>query len=308
MSTPRVAAIHDLSGFGRCSLTIVIPTLSAMGVQCCPLPTAYLSTHTGGFTGNTFLDLTGQIAPTAAHWRDCGVTFDAVYTGFMGSQEQMSLTADFIESFRPCLAVTDPVMGDHGRTYRTYTPPMCRAMVRLAEQADVITPNRTEAAILLGEDYEALRLDTEADCRRWAKALSLEGRRSVVLTGAAPGQRDRAGAVCFDRTSGRTDFVSAPLAPGQFHGTGDLFASVLTGALVRGYVLAEAAQLAADFTSLCALRTGDLPVREGLDFEPLLWRLGQAAEEGRSPQRRYNQAEQHQRHQHADNDAGNQLH
>ena len=133
MSTPRVAAIHDLSGFGRCSLTIVIPTLSAMGVQCCPLPTAYLSTHTGGFTGNTFLDLTGQIAPTAAHWRDCGVAFDAVYTGFMGSREQMSLTADFIESFRPCLAVTDPVMGDHGRTYRTYTPPMCRAMVRLAE-------------------------------------------------------------------------------------------------------------------------------------------------------------------------------
>ena len=185
MSTPRVAAIHDLSGFGRCSLTIVIPTLSAMGVQCCPLPTAYLSTHTGGFTGNTFLDLTGQIAPTAAHWRDCGVAFDAVYTGFMGSREQMSLTADFIESFRPCLAVTDPVMGDHGRTYRTYTPPMCRAMVRLAEQADVITPNRTEAAILLGEDYEALRLDTEADCRRWAEALGLEGRRSVVLTGAA---------------------------------------------------------------------------------------------------------------------------
>jgi len=281
MPTPRVAAIHDLSGFGRCSLTIVMPTLSAMGVQCCPLPTAYLSTHTGGFTGNTFLDLTDQMAPVTAHWRSCGITFDAVYTGFMGSREQMALTEEFIRAFRPCLAVVDPVMGDGGKTYRTYTPDMCRAMGQLAEQADVITPNRTEAAILLGMAYGDLRLDTEADCRRWAEALSLEGRRSVVLTGASPENREQAGAVCFERASGRTEFAAAPLAPGKFHGTGDLFASVLTGALVLGRPLVEAAQLAADFTSLCAFRTGQqgLPVREGLDFEPLLWRLGQAMEQ-----------------------------
>ena len=94
MNTPRVAAIHDLSGFGRCSLSIVMPTLSAMGVQCCPLPTAYLSTHTGGFSGNTFLDLTDQMAPVTTHWKNEGVTFDAVYTGFMGSREQITLTAD----------------------------------------------------------------------------------------------------------------------------------------------------------------------------------------------------------------------
>ena len=276
MPTPRVAAIHDLSGFGRCSLTIVMPTLSAMGVQCCPLPTAYLSTHTGGFTGNTFLDLTDQMAPVAAHWRGCAVTFDGVYTGFMGSREQMALTADFIRAFRPCLAVVDPVMGDNGKAYRTYTPDMCRAMVRLAEEADVITPNPTEAAILLDVPYEDLRLDTEADCRRWAEALSLGGRRSVVLTGV--NSREQAGAVCFDRASGKTGFAAAPLAPGRFHGTGDLFASVLTGALVLGRPLAQAAQLAADFTSLCAFHTGrqDIPAREGVDFEPLLWRLGQA--------------------------------
>lgn len=282
MPTPRVAAIHDLSGFGRCSLTIVMPTLSAMGVQCCPLPTAYLSTHTGGFTGNTFLDLTDQMAPVTAHWKDCAVTFDAVYTGFMGSREQMALTAEFIRAFRPCLAVVDPVMGDNGRAYRTYTPDMCRAMRTLAEEADVITPNRTEAAILLGMDYEDLRLDTAADCRRWAEALSREGRRSVVLTGASPENREQAGAVCFDRAAGRTDFAAAPLAPGRFHGTGDLFASVLTGGLVLGRPLAEAAQLAAEFTSLCALRTGrqNLPLREGIDFEPLLWRLGRAVERG----------------------------
>ena len=196
----------------------------------------------------------------------------------MGSREQMALTADFIRAFRPCLAVVDPVMGDNGRAYRTYTPDMCRAMRRLAEDADIVTPNRTEAAILLDVPYADLRLDTEADCRRWAEALSLGGRRSVVLTGALPESRGQAGAVCFDRASGKTDIAAAPLAPGKFHGTGDLFASVLTGALVLGRSLAEAAQLAADFTSLCAFHTGkqDIPAREGIDFEPLLWRLGQA--------------------------------
>ena len=277
MPTPRIAALHDLSGFGRCSLTIVMPTLSAMGVQCCPLPTAYLSTHTGGFTGNTFLDLTSQMAPVTAHWKGLGLAFDAVYTGFMGSSGQIALAAEFIRAFQGpgCLAVVDPVMGDHGRPYRTYTPEMCQAMAELAALADVIVPNRTEAALLLGVDYESLALDREADCRRWAQALSLDGRRSVVLTGASVSP-DTAGAVCFDRATGRTEFACAPLAPGSFHGTGDLFASVLAGALVKGQPLAAAAQLAADFTSLCAKRTGeqDLPAREGLDFEPLLWRLG----------------------------------
>lgn len=281
MPAPKVAAIHDLSGFGRCSLTIVMPVLSAMGVQCCPLPTALLSTHTGGFQGNTFLDLTDQMGPIAAHWRAEGVAFDAVYTGFMGSLEQIALIERFVRSFkrpeRP--VVVDPVMGDHGRAYRTYTPEMCRAMADLAGLADVITPNRTEAALLLGVDYDALRLDREEDCRRWCGALSLEGRRSVVLTGVSLAE-DTAGAACFDRDTGKVDFVSAPLIPGQFHGTGDLFASVLAGALVRGWTLAEAAGLAAEFTSRCVRRTWEekVPRREGLDFEPLLWRLGRRME------------------------------
>lgn len=282
MSTPRIAAIHDLSGFGRCALTIVIPVLSAMGVQCCPLPTALLSTHTGGFQGNTFLDLTDQMGPVAAHWKAEDVTFDGIYTGFMSSVEQIAKTAEFIRSFRSpgCPVLIDPVMGDHGRTYRTYSPEMCRAMAELAAEADVITPNRTEAALLLGEDYENLQLDGEADCRRWCEALSLEGRRSVVLTGVSL-TAGTVGAVCFDRDRGTVDFVSAPLVEGQFHGTGDLFASVLAGGLVRGWSLAEAAGLAAEFVSQCARRTWEegTPRREGVDFEPLLWRLGQRMEE-----------------------------
>lgn len=282
MPTPRIAAIHDLSGFGRCALTIVMPVLSAMGVQCCPLPTALLSTHTGGFQGNTFLDLTDQMGPVAAHWMAEGVTFDGIYTGFMSSVEQMARTAAFIRSFRRTGApvLVDPVMGDDGRTYRTYTAEMCRTMAELAAEADVITPNRTEAALLLGEDYENLRLDREEDCRRRCGALSLNGRRSVVLTGVSLAE-DAVGAVCFDRDRGTVDFVSAPLVEGRFHGTGDLFASVLAGGLVRGWSLAEAAGLAAEFVSQCARRTKEAgtPRREGVDFEPLLWRLGRRMEE-----------------------------
>ena len=279
---PRIAAIHDLSCFGRCALTIVMPVLSAMGTQCCPLPTALLSTHTGGFQGNTFLDLTDQMGPVAAHWKAEGVSFDGIYTGFMSSVEQMARTAEFIRSFRRlrCSVLIDPVMGDNGRTYRTYTPEMCRAMAELAAEADVITPNRTEAALLLGEDYDNLRLDGEDDCRRCCEALSLKGRRSVVLTGVSLAE-DTVGAVCFDRDRGTVDFVSAPLVEGQFHGAGDLFASVLAGGLVRGWSLTEAAGLAAEFVSQCVRRTWEenAPRREGLDFEPLLWRLGQRMEE-----------------------------
>ena len=248
-----------------------------MGVQCCPLPTAYLSTHTGGFEGNTCLDMSGQMAPVAAHWRREGVTFDAIYTGYMASPEQIALTADFIRSFRRpgCPVLVDPVMGDRGRAYRSYTPDMCRAMAELAGLADIITPNPTEAALLLDTPYEELEPE---EARSRAEALSLNGRRTVVLTGVAAGP-GRTGAVCWQ--DGRAALAAAPLVPGQFHGTGDLFASVLAGALVRGRDLIGAAELAAQFTSQCAAHTAEqpLPVREGLDFEPLLWRLGRRTEE-----------------------------
>lgn len=277
MSTPRAAVIQDLSGFGRCSMTLALPALSAMGVQCCPVLTAYLSSHTGGLGDNTFCDLTDQMAPVAAHWQSLGLAFDAILTGFMSSSRQIRLTRDFLSAFRRpgCPAVVDPVMGDGGQLYRTCTPGMRGAMAELAADADVITPNRTEAAVLLGVDYGALTLDREEDCRNWAGRLSLAGRRSVVLKGVSlrPGET---GAVCFDRATGETSLITASQAPGRFHGTGDLFAAVLTGALAKGMSLTEGVRRAADFVSLCAWRTDglDTPRREGLDFEPLLWRLG----------------------------------
>lgn len=281
MSVPRIAAVHDLSAYGRCSLTVIMPTLSAMGVQCCPLLTAYLSTHTGGFEGNTFLDLTEQIKLVAAHWRQLNLTFDGIYTGFMGSAAQITHTAEFIRTFQnpACTVLIDPVMGDHGKPYRTYTPEMCRKMTELSALADIITPNRTEAAVLLGKEYAALRLDREEDCRRWAEELSAHGARSVVLKGVSL-HPNWAGAVCFDRETGAVSYADAPRTPGEFHGTGDLFASVISGALARGWRLAEAAQLAAEFVSQCTAAQGS-PCRDGLEFEPLLWRLGQRMEEGK---------------------------
>lgn len=272
MPTPRVAAIHDMSGFGRCSLTVAIPILSAMGVQCCPLPTAFLSTHTGGFEGFTFLDMTDELPKVSAHWKSLGLDFQAIYSGFLGSERQIGMVADFIRDFRSpgAIVVVDPVMGDHGRIYQTYTPAMCAGTVRLAEQADVITPNLTEAALLLGVPYESLPSDGDG-CRKIVEKLSLDGRRSVVLTGASV-TPEQTGAMCYDARTGWTEAVQTRRVPREFHGTGDVFASVLTGALVKGRSLTEAAWEAAEFVRACAERTvrERLPMREGVDFEPLL--------------------------------------
>jgi pyridoxine kinase len=278
MLTPRVAAIHDLSGFGRCSLTVAIPILSAMGVQCCPLPTAFLSTHTGGFEGFTFLDMTEEIPQVAAHWKSLDLRFQAIYSGFLGSVRQIGMVEDFLTNFRfeDTIVVVDPVMGDHGAIYQTYTTAMCGGMARLAAHADVITPNLTEAALLLGIPYDALP-SGEAGCREIAERLSMDGSRSVVLTGAAlsPGYT---GAMCFDAKTGQSTAIQTPRVPREFHGTGDVFSSVLTGALVRGAPLQYAVRQAVEFVRACAERTNEegLPMREGVDFEPLLGLLTKA--------------------------------
>lgn len=272
MSTPRIAAIHDLSCFGRCSLTIALPVLSAMGCQCCPLPTALLSAHTG-FSGNTFLDLTVEMGRIADHWAAMDLQFDAIYSGFLGSADQVDTVARFFDTFKKSdtAVIVDPVMGDHGTAYRTCTPELCRGMRVLAENSDVITPNLTEAALLLDRPYEEIR---QADAYEVVRRLSLGGRRSVVLTGyfSEPGQT---GALCFDRDSGESKAVQTPREPQDFSGTGDLFASVLAGGAARGVPLFQAAQAAADFVRDCIARTlaEGLTEQDGVDFEPLLGQL-----------------------------------
>lgn len=262
----RVAAIHDLSCFGRCSLAVVLPVLSAMGAQCCPLPTAVLSTHTGGFDGIARTDLTGQMEGTLRQWEALGLAFDGVYTGYMASAGQIALAAEALSRLKKAggVAVADPVLGDHGRLYRSVTPAMAAAMKDLCGRADVITPNLTEAALLLGGE---LPEDGEAA----ARALSQNGGRSVVITGVSPGP-GLVGAAWFDRESGRSGVIAGARAEGEWPGTGDLFASALTGGLVRGEPLEDSVGRSVDFVRACAERTAALgtPPREGVAFEPLL--------------------------------------
>ena len=272
MSTPRIAAIHDLSCFGRCSLTIALPVLSAMGCQCCPLPTALLSAHTG-FPGNTFLDLTTEMGRIADHWTAMDLQFGAIYSGFLGSADQVDTVARFFNTFKKSdtAVIVDPVMGDHGTAYRTCTPELCRGMRVLAENADVITPNLTEAALLLDHPYEEIQ---RTDAYEVVRRLSVGGRRSVVLTGYSS-ESGQTGALYFDRDSGESKAVQTPREPQDFSGTGDLFASVLAGGVARGVPLFQAAQAAADFVRDCIARTlaEGLTEQDGVDFEPLLGQL-----------------------------------
>ncbi len=269
----RVAAIHDISGFGRCSLTVVLPVLGAMGAECCPLPTAFLSAQTAYPKSDraVFLDMTDQLARTGSHWQELGAQFDAIYSGFLGSETQIGLLGDFIQTFRKetTLVVVDPVMGDWGKPYRTYTPDLCRRMGELAEHADVITPNLTEAAILLGEVYDPT--PDEDKVRDWLNCLSLNGKRSVVITGVTPAP-GMVGAACLDRATGEISMPAAPEVPVAYSGTGDLFASVMLGALLRGQSLHQATALAVEFVQKCAAftRALDGDRREGVMFERLL--------------------------------------
>ena len=254
----KIIAVHDLSGLGKCSLSVVIPTLAAMGVRACPLPTAYLSAHTAfpPCAHSVFLDLTAQMEATLAHWAELHASFDGFYSGFLGAPEQMEILERCLSAQRRSgfLAMVDPVMGDGGKPYRTYTPQLCRKMAELAQRADVIDPSppREKAAA-------------------WLRRLSSDGRRSVIITGLSL-TPDTLGAGCFDRETGSVDFAQAPIAHGTFSGTGDLFASVAFGKLLAGECLPAATQAAVDFVSLAAratLEQGGDPV-EGADFEPLL--------------------------------------
>lgn len=269
---PRVAAIHDLAGFGRCSLTVILPVLAAMGVQGCPIPTAYLSTHTGGFADPVRRDLTEEMEGTVEHWASLGADFEGVYTGYLSSPGQARVCAGAVERLKAAggISVVDPVLGDGGRLYSGVGAELCGEMAELCRRADVITPNLTEAAFLLGVEYGSLRADGESGLAL-ARALSDGGRRSVVLTGITDGA-GRMGAACFDRESGEGGLALAARVEGSFHGTGDLFAAVLTGALVCGEGLLPAARRAAEFVSACAAHTADVeaPRREGVEFEPLL--------------------------------------
>jgi len=268
---PKVAAINDISGFGRCSLTIAMPVLSVMGVQCCPLPTAVLSRHTG-FESFYFKDLTDSLPDYISNWKESEIEFDAIYSGFLGSLEQIKITEGFINSFsKKPFCVIDTVMGDKGRLYSTYTKEMCDELKRLVAVADVITPNVTEACYLADVEYKGENLSV-LECEYISSRLCDYGAKAVVITGIE--YKDKLLNYVYNNKKG-TSFVTKK-SQQSFSGTGDLFASVLTGMLVKGYNLNHAVQIATRFIYSCLKYTTkhNAPVSEGVVFEPLLYKLG----------------------------------
>ena len=279
----RAAAIHDISGFGKCSLTVALPVLSACGVETSVMPTAVLSTHTGGFTGFTYRDLTEDLLPMAEHWKTVGCQFDALYSGFLGSAGQIGLVEQIFSMFREkdTLIMVDPVMGDDGKLYQTYTPEMADGMARLCRSADLIAPNMTEACHMLGIPY-APGPCSEEFIREVLGRLCGLGPKMAVLTGV---QLDgtRLGSACRDSRTGQVDFFLFERIEGHYHGTGDLFASTLLGGLLNGMELPEACSLATEFTWRTIVSThswgGD--TRFGPKFECHLPWLAQIMEETR---------------------------
>jgi len=266
---PRVAAIHDLSGFGRCSLTIILPVLAAAGIEVCPLPTAVLSSH-NGLPDRTFCDLTGQLLPAAEQWDRLGLQFDAVYSGFLGSAQQIEVVRNVFSllSGEHTLRFVDPVMGDNGRLYSCYSPEMAGGMKQLVACADVVVPNLTEAALLL--DREPVLEPGEEELMQLLRSVAALGPRLTVITGVRRGSR--VGAAGYDREKDTTAFALADSISGTYHGTGDLFASVMLAALLRGESASTAAETAAGFVSrvIRATRDAGTDPQFGVSFEPLL--------------------------------------
>lgn len=266
----KVAAIHDLSGLGRASLTAVIPTLSTMGVQVCPLPTAVLSNNTGGFDTYSFLDLTDNMQDYIAHWKRLGMEFDCIYSGFLGSPAQAEIVAAFIDDFRreESLVVVDPVMGDDGRLYSSMTQEMVAEMRALVGKADLITPNFTEAALLLGEDY-CTHIDTDT-LKAWLRRLSDMGPETVIIT-SVPDSRnpENTCVAAYDRVSGACWKLACRYIPAAYPGTGDTFTSVVIGSLLQGDSLPVALDRAVQFISQCikASYGHPYPKREGVLLE-----------------------------------------
>lgn len=268
---PRVAAVHDLCGYGKCSLGVAIPVLSAAGCDVCPVPTGLFSSHTA-FPGWYMHDTTGMLPDYLAAWKKISIDLDAVYSGFLGAPEQVDRIREIYERYPRALRVVDPVMADHGKVYPTYTPQLCAAMAALAGGADILTPNLTEAAMILGIEWPGQNID-DAKVHEIVDGLRQRGAKNVVLKGIERGdgliRNFVAGESCgFMETKNE-------LQPYMLHGTGDLFCSCLLAAVMTGRTLPDATAFAGDFVVESMKVTAHQPDFEnrGVSFEPLLGRI-----------------------------------
>ena len=279
----RVAAIHDLSCFGRCATTVISPALSAMGVQVIPVPTALLSSHTGGFTDMYFKDLSEDMNSISDHFERLGLKFDAIYTGFLGSERQIDIVLDFIKKFstKDTLVFVDPVMGDDGVLYSTYNDELCRRMRELCSVADIITPNLTEACFLSDMEYRDTSDMSAAEAFELAEALrerlATLTKGKIVITGIPhkDGMFGTYGHTEVD--SERGDMYSVVRMSKSYPGTGDLFASVLLGSLLHGDDESSAIRFASDYITRVMEYTShfDTPEREGVAFEHFMAELAE---------------------------------
>lgn len=271
MYYPRVLTVQDISCVGQCSLTVALPVISACGVETSVLPSSVLSTHTTGFHGFTFRDLSDDMPAICSHWKQEGITFDAVYTGYLGSEQQIDHVLSIFDTCAKDGArlIVDPAMADHGKLYPAFDMNFVSAMARLAARADYLLPNLTEAAFLTGlpykEQYDRSYIDS------LLSALTGLGSKCIVLTGVSyePG---KTGVVVYE--CGSYSYYCHEMLPNGSHGTGDIYASVFTGALIRGKSAIEAASVAADFTVECIRTTAEIPGHwYGAAFEPNLGKL-----------------------------------
>lgn len=266
----KIAMINDLSGYGRCSLTVAIPILAAMRIQCCPIPTAILSNHTA-FPTYFFDDYTDKMEAFAEKWLELGLSFDGIATGFLGSLRQIDIVLDLVERLKGehTSVIVDPVMGDDGVPYATYTEAMCEEMKRLVCMGDVVTPNVTEACILTETSYKETGW-TRRELLNMAMMLRLMGAKSVVITGVKEGSYLTN--VVLERGKNEAEFVKVKHAGTDRPGTGDVFSAVAAGAVVNGEPLQKAVLRASRFVKECIRKSDELeiPINNGVCFEEVL--------------------------------------
>lgn len=265
---PRVAAVHDLCGYGKCSLGVAIPIISAGGCDVCPVPTGIFSSHTA-FPGWYMHDTTAILSDYLTAWKTIDVELDAIYSGFLGAPEQVDIIRTLYAEHPKALRVVDPVMADHGKVYPTYTPELCSAMADLACDADILTPNLTEAAIILGEEWHGTNISDD-EAKRMIDALLARGAKNVVLKGIQRGDgviRNFVAGVDTDIYEASNEYL-----PYMLHGTGDVYCSSLLAAIMAGKTLESAVDFAGKITHDAMIVSAHQPNFEarGVSFEPLL--------------------------------------
>lgn len=271
MAYKRVLTVQDISCIGQCSMTVALPIISACGVETVVLPTAVLSSHTGGFKDPFFKDLTDDIPKIEAHWVREGIKFDAVYTGYLGSSRQIAMVKDIMDKCAApgCLRIVDPAMADHGKLYKGFDMAFAEDMKELCVASDIVLPNVTEACLLTGTPYRE-EFD-EAFARELMEKLCAMGCRSVVFTGASF-REGHTGVAVLD--GGEFYHYEHPRCPKNCNGSGDIFASAFTGALMSGKTVNDAARIAADFAYVCVANSQDDPGHVyGAKFEPCIKEL-----------------------------------